>query len=166
MDKALATLNSSMTASASRALIKSSHETTPPDYGQEDSDDDDDDRPLSPRKLQKELEAFKRQRFGELDDDELRKIDGQECLARCQRMIISDFPGKILSPVDKNAILDAMIRLSEVFGLSPRYLRIQDVGITDLDTVLLPSVEGKQSTEMEIFKGKIDGLDVTVKAKH
>ncbi|KAK1216387.1 hypothetical protein PQX77_021001 [Marasmius sp. AFHP31] len=139
-------------------------------YGQEDSDDDDDDddddedRPLSPRKLQKELKAFKRQRFGELDDDELRKIDGQECLARCQRMIISDCPGKILSPIDKSAILDAMIRLCEVFGLSPKCLRIQDIGITDLDTVLLPSVEGEHSMEMEIFKGKIDELDVTVKA--
>ncbi|KAL0057242.1 hypothetical protein AAF712_016124 [Marasmius tenuissimus] len=134
-------------------------------YGQEDSDDDDDDDgPLSPKKLQRELKAFKRQHAGELDDDELKKIDGQEYLARLQRIIISDLSGKTMSTADKNAILDAMIRLSRVLGLSPKCLRIQDVGIKDLDPILLPSVEGGQSAEVEIFKGKIDGPDLIVKA--
>ncbi|KAJ8079042.1 hypothetical protein PM082_013329 [Marasmius tenuissimus] len=133
-------------------------------YGHEDSDDEDDEgRPLLPKELQKELRAFKRQRTGELSDDELKKIDGQEYLDRWQRMIISDLPGNTLSPADKNAILDAMIRLSKVSGLSPKCLSIQDVGIKDLNPVPLQAAEDKNA-ELETLKGKIDNLDVTVKA--
>ncbi|KAK1234560.1 hypothetical protein PQX77_002238 [Marasmius sp. AFHP31] len=128
---------------------------------QGDSDDDDDDgedQPLSPKELEKELKLYHQR--PSFNDDELKKIvDGQEYLNHWQRLIISDLAGETLTLDDITEILVGMIRLSNISGLSPKCLRIQDVGIE-----ILGRPVDVQPAGMEVFKGKVGTLDVIVKA--
>ncbi|KAL0066521.1 hypothetical protein AAF712_006564 [Marasmius tenuissimus] len=107
--------------------------------------------------LQREIRAFYRQ-HSKLNETELKKIDGQGLLDKWQRMIISDISGERIAPADKTAILDAMIQLSSISGLSPKCLRIEDVGVQGL--VPCPDI---QSEDVQCFRGKIGALDVAVK---
>ncbi|KAL0066404.1 hypothetical protein AAF712_006446 [Marasmius tenuissimus] len=124
----------------------------------EDEEDEEEDKPFSEKMLKIELRAFNRQR-SKLNETELKEIDGQDYLDKWQRMIISDLPGKIIPSADKLALLDAMFLLSQISGLAPKCLRIQDIGIQDLAPV--PDI---QFADVEFFKGKIGDLDVSVKA--
>ncbi|KAL0057583.1 hypothetical protein AAF712_015770 [Marasmius tenuissimus] len=126
--------------------------------GASDDDDDDDDELLSPEELQKELKIYHQRPT--LNDDELRKIaDSQEYLDNWQRLIISDLAGDTLTLDGLTDILDVMIRLSKISGLSPKCLRIQDVGIEILGRPL-----DVQSADVEVYKGKVGTQDVIVKA--
>ncbi|KAJ8079044.1 hypothetical protein PM082_013331 [Marasmius tenuissimus] len=132
------------------------------DYGKDGSDDEDEDedRPLSPEKFQEELETFLRQYPACLDEKKLKKINVQDFLDKWQRIIISDLPGKDrLTPANKNKILDAMTQLSKFSNLSPKCLRIQDVGIEALHPVPPPS-----TTNIEVSRGKVGTQEVIVKA--
>ncbi|KAK1236397.1 hypothetical protein PQX77_000337 [Marasmius sp. AFHP31] len=134
----------------------------PHDADHEEGEDDNKDQPFPLMMLQKEIRAFSRQR-SKLNETELKKIDGQELLDKWQRMIISDIAGGHIPPADKTAILDAMIQLSSISGLSPKCLRIQDVGIQS--PVPCPDI---RSEDVQCYKGKIGALDVavTVPKKH
>ncbi|KAK1235564.1 hypothetical protein PQX77_001205 [Marasmius sp. AFHP31] len=129
-------------------------------YGSKDEDkeDEEEDKPFSEKKLRIQLRAFNRQR-SQLNETALKEIDGQEYLDKWQRMIISDFPGKIISPADRLALLDAMFQLSHISGLAPKCLWVQDVGVQDL--ALVPDMH---LADVEFFKGKIGDMDVSVKA--
>ncbi|KAL0057582.1 hypothetical protein AAF712_015769 [Marasmius tenuissimus] len=151
-------------------------------YGSRDDWDEDEknrDKIFSTPQLRKELGIFKRQ-SPNLEND-YKEIDCQEYLDKWQRVsgdtfnlgksldqiphiqiILSDLPGKILSLDDKIRILDAMTKISDLAGgLSPRCLRIQDVGIVDL--IRDPSLDF-HDPDVEVFKGKVGTLDVIVKA--
>ncbi|KAK1216393.1 Rho guanine nucleotide exchange factor [Marasmius sp. AFHP31] len=127
-------------------------------HGRDDSDDEDDneDRPLDSVMFRKELKAFKRQY--PLDDDELRKLDGQNYLNRWQRLIITALSGELTLGSSKADILDAMVQLSNVSGLAPKCLRIHDVGIK-----ICSPIQDAQAIDVAVFKGKVGTLDVTVK---
>ncbi|KAK1216389.1 hypothetical protein PQX77_021003 [Marasmius sp. AFHP31] len=126
--------------------------------GRNDSDgeDDNEDGPLDSVMLRKELKAFKRQY--PLDDDELRKLDGQNYLNRWQRLIITALSGELTLGNSKADILDAMVQLSNVSGLSPKCLRIHDVGIK-----ICSPIQDPQAIDVAVFKGKVGTLNVTVK---
>ncbi|KAK1216384.1 hypothetical protein PQX77_020998 [Marasmius sp. AFHP31] len=126
-------------------------------HNHSDNDDDNEDRPLSAEELQKELRIYRRR--PKLNDDDLEKLDGQDYLNFWQRLIISDLADEILPPDDKTEILDAMIRLSDISGLSPKCLRIQDV-----DIEILEDVSDPHSKDVEVSKGRVGTLDVIVKA--
>ncbi|KAK1216385.1 Receptor-interacting serine/threonine-protein kinase 1 [Marasmius sp. AFHP31] len=133
-------------------------------YGSRDDWDEEDDKNqdkvLSAPQLRKELTIFKRQ-SPNLENDH-KEIDCQEYLDKWQRMILSDLPDKILSLVDKTSVLDAMSKISDLSGgLSPRCVRIQDVGIVDLARDVSLDFHGP---DVEVFKGKVGTLDVIVKA--
>ncbi|KAL0057241.1 Interleukin-1 receptor-associated kinase 4 [Marasmius tenuissimus] len=122
----------------------------------EDDEDDDEDQPLDAVMFKKELKAFKRQY--PLDDDELRKLDGQNYLDRWQRLIITALSGELTLGSSKADILDAMVQLSNVSGLAPKCLRVQDVGIE-----VGGPIQDAQLTDVEVFKGNIGALDVLMK---
>ncbi|KAK1216397.1 hypothetical protein PQX77_021011 [Marasmius sp. AFHP31] len=139
----------------SRTMVVNNYMSSAKD--KDDEDDEDEDQPFSEKMLKIQIRAFNRQR-SKINETELRKIDGQEYLDGWQRIIISDLFGKIISPADKTALLDAMIQLSRISGLAPKCLRIQDVGIQDLSPV-----SEWQSADVVLYKGKLRNADVAVK---
>ncbi|KAL0057584.1 hypothetical protein AAF712_015771 [Marasmius tenuissimus] len=123
---------------------------------QGDVDEDDGDRPLSLERFQKELKIFKCL-YPKLNDNELKKIHGQEHSERWRPLTISDLPGKTSFPSHKTDIVDVLER-PDVSGLSPKCLRIQHVGIEDLD--LVPNA---QSPDVKVPKGNVGTADVIAK---
>ncbi|KAL0578696.1 hypothetical protein V5O48_003316 [Marasmius crinis-equi] len=105
------------------------------------------DKPLTSEKLQQELKSFLRLK---LTEHELEKINAQ--------MIISDLPGKLIEPKDRAAILDAMVRLSDISETVPKCLWVQDVGIKVSDGPLW------ETPSAEVFRGQVGDFDVAVKA--
>ncbi|KAK1216374.1 hypothetical protein PQX77_020988 [Marasmius sp. AFHP31] len=101
----------------------------------EGEEGEEDDKPFSEKRLRIQLRAFNRQR-SELNETVLKEIDGQEHLDKWRRMIIA-----------------------LIFLASLRSLRVQDVGIQDL-----APVPDMHFADVDVFKGKIGGMDVSVKA--
>ncbi|KAJ8079019.1 hypothetical protein PM082_013306 [Marasmius tenuissimus] len=85
-----------------------------------DNEDDNEDQPLDAVMFKKELKAFKRQY--PLNEDELKKLDGQNYLNRWQRLIITTLSGELSLGSSKADILNAMVKLSNVCGLTPKCL--------------------------------------------
>ncbi|KAK1216390.1 hypothetical protein PQX77_021004 [Marasmius sp. AFHP31] len=121
-----------------------------------DEEDDNEDQPLDAVTFKRELKAFRRQY--PLDPDELKKLDGQSYLDRWQRLIITALSGELTLGSSKADILDAMVQLSNVSGLSPKCLQIRDVGIEVGDPI-----QDAQPRSVEVFKGKVGTQEVLVK---